>query len=316
MKLLDDAINAAIDAAEHDVDHAESIVNRIYAERGSRKKFFFLFNQNLRRTNMQIAELVSLLRIHARCKNQALNYIDITDFAYVKELISACIKGTPDPFKTGRDTISRLIHNICANRILLESYYGSSSVFIPPHIDIDIKLVCGESGYIHSCGHLLLLRNATKATNQDICAALEEAEILYKKEKFIVVPYCHEDFTATDRGKSQFYQYGLDDVKLHISKAHVGAARLIDVLEAATAEREEDFFLAPGGDYKSARSSARDHFGDDAGKTIWVLADAAVTPQSRFPGEAKFYAIYLQIFRNHNYYHLFDENKPDRKSVV
>jgi hypothetical protein len=56
------------------------------------------------------------------------------------------------------DNYQQLLRNI----LVLNPYFGSATVYLPPDMNLDVKKICAESGYIHSCGRLIYVRNMTK----------------------------------------------------------------------------------------------------------------------------------------------------------
>lgn len=292
-----------------DVDEA---VNGVFAQ--PRRKYAFLFNQNARRTNMQLAEFISLIRQHIYVSDTRTKQseIEFTTFEEIKTFLTEVISHTngecDKDFSSFVDEITLFLND----KIIIEAHYGTASVFLPPHIDLDIALVCGESGYIHSCGDLLLLRNAEKVTESMFKDAILECinDFRTEEDRFLLVPYCHEDFTHLDRESSPFLQHGLDDVKIHISKAYMGATKLYDLLEQIGEEQQSDLAIAPAGNFKKSSEAFQEAFPDKIQNTIFLISDSDLVPGSRFPGSKKFYVLYLQQYKNNNVYHLYDENKP------
>jgi hypothetical protein len=291
------------------------IANAIFSR--PKGRFFFLFTQNFRRTNIQVAELISLITQHSKTESKELlpkispSYIDFTTFQSVKAHIRSLVENTEITDKTTHEKIISELKVFTSNKIILEIHYGSCSAFFPPHIVPDIMRICGESGYIHSCGPLLLLRNATKVTEKDFLRAMQLAKaITPPSSKFMLIPYCHEDFTKTDRNRSPFLKYGLDDVKIHLAKAYVGGSTLISVLEKIARKYNRDVLLAPAGEYSHVPPMFDGEFDGAKRNTVWVISDSDWVPGSHFPGERKFYVIYLQAYSTVNILHNFEENKP------
>ncbi|HEY2709240.1 MAG TPA: hypothetical protein VGI95_14405 [Caulobacteraceae bacterium] len=290
----------------------DSVVNGIFATPG--QKHAFVFNQNARRTNIQIAELLSLVRRHIYVKDTAKRQteIEFSTFEEVKTFLEEVIAhgnvGDPNSFETFVSELALFFED----KVLVETLYGSACIFLPPKLRVDTALVCGESGYIHSCGDLLILRNAEKMTEAKFKEAIEDciADFPDDNGKFLLVPYCHEDFSHLDRRSTPFLQHGLDDIKLNISKAFVGATKLYDLLEEVGEDFSDHLAIAPAGDFKKSTDTFKNLFPDKNQNTIFMISDSDLVPNSRFPGSRKFYIMYLQRYKNNNVYHLYDENKP------
>lgn len=291
---------------------AERAVRSIYTHSG--QKYVFVFNQNLRRTNLQITELLALLRLHTHIhddkKQKRIDGLEFSTFLETSELFSSAIGGIRsldnDNLYPFYDEIS---HQIEA-KILVELLYGCASVYLPPHLTLDLALICGESGYIHSCGQQVLLRNVEKATEEEFKGAIAGALRLKKQgEKFLLVPYCHEDFSVQDRGSTPFLEHGLDDLKINMAKAYVGSTRLHELVNEIGDSLKRTLIIAPS-NYKESAAEFQKEFPGDEMNTIWIINDFAHKLPERFPGERKFYVAYLQEYKGSNYYHFYDENKP------
>lgn len=309
-----EAIKAALRRARRrdgafDIDKA---VNGVFARPG--QKYAFLFNQNARRTNLQIAELLSLIRCHTYRVGTRVreNDIEFTTFDEVKRFLQEVMDHGD---LTSEENFDSFVENVSAfmqDKILMEALYGSASIFLPMHLTIDVDLICGESGYIHSCGDLLILRNAEKVTEYKFKKEIRRCIKVFRKNssKFLIVPFCHEDFSPHDRETTPFLQYGLDDVKLNMSKAFIGATKLYDLLEIIGEEFGDHLSIAPAGDFRASGETFKKKFPDKDQQTIFLITDNDRVSGSRFPGMRKFYVLYLQRYKNNNSYHLYDENKP------
>jgi len=311
------SIRQALDASRLEVEDdahvrldVEEAIRHIFADPG--QKLVFVFNQNLRRTNLQAVELVSLVQLHTRYKgaNRPIDGLEFSTFAETQEFVAEALQGTQRDKPETYEVFCKEIETYLHNKVLLELYYGSACVFIPPHMEIDLALICGESGYIHSCGYLLFLRNSSKATEEEFKHAFAEGISLRKKgECFLFVPYCHEDFSGADRYSTPFLEFGLDDIKVNMSKAYVGSKRLHEIIDEIELEYEDIALVAPT-DYRASREEFYGRFPGKAINTIWVISESSHGLPSRFPAEKRFYVVYLQEYKNDSVYHLYDENKP------
>lgn len=290
--------------------NVDQVIKRVFSASGQR--FFFLFNQNIRRTNLQIAELISLIRLH--CKSVAngkrVEGLEFSTFSEIKELVDAAYQGVGGPTSNSFAMFCNEIEHFLDNKIIIETFHGSACVYLPIGIEISEEIICGESGYIHSCGELLLVRNSSKATVTEFeNAVLEALSLRSKISKFMIVPYCHEDFSIEDRNTTPFLNMGLDDVKINVSKAYVGSKKLYEVIDEIAELHSEQVIVAPS-NYRKTKSEFEEHFPGQKQNTIWIISESEHRLPDRFPSEKKYYIVYLQKYKNSNYYHLYDENKP------
>ncbi|MEO8374476.1 MAG: hypothetical protein ABI471_04570 [Sphingomonas bacterium] len=291
---------------------AERAVRSVYTHRG--QKYVFVFNQNLRRTNLQIAELLALLRLHTHYegdRDQArVEGIEFSTFSETTELFASAVGGIREINDENLASFYEEISHQVDTKLLVELFYGSASVYLPQHLTLDLALICGESGYIHSCGQQVLLRNVEKATEEEFTTAISDAFYLRKQgEKFLLVPYCHEDFSVKDRGYTPFLEYGLDDLKINMAKAYVGSTRLHELVNEIGDTLRKSLLVAPS-NYKDSASVFQKKFEGEEMNTIWIVTDSTHNLPDRFPGSKKFYILYLQEYKGSNYYHFYDENKP------
>lgn len=291
---------------------AEKAVRGIYTRKD--QKYVFVFNQNLRRTNLQVAELLALLRLHAHGHDDRLQKriagIEFSTFAETTELFSSAVGGIKSLTENDLTALSEEIEHQVETKILIELLYGSASVYLPPHLTLDLALICGESGYIHSCGRQVFWRNVEKATEDELKSAVSNAFRLKKQgTKFLLVPYCHEDFSIQDRGSTPFLEHGLDDLKINMAKAYVGSTRLHELVNEIGDNNKKTLLVAPS-NYKQSAAEFEREFPQEEMNTIWIINDSTHGLPDRFPSGKKFYVSYLQEFKGSNYYHYYDENKP------
>lgn len=291
---------------------AEAAVRKAFT--GRRQKFVFVFNQNLRRTNLQIAELLSLLRIHTyrsgdRTK-RAIDGLEFSTFSETEDIFSSAIGGIRSDDDDQLTNLAEELNHQIETKILVEMYYGTASVYITESMELDLALICGESGYIHSCGYQVFLRNVEKATELEYTQAIEDAFLLKEQgKKFLLVPYCHEDFSVQDRQSTPFLEHGLDDIKINMAKAYVGPKKLHEFVNDIGDKFDSNLLVSPS-NYKDSAKEFERRFPKEEMNTIWIINDSSVNSKERFPGERKFYISYLQEFKGANYYHFYDENKP------
>ena len=288
--------------------------------RGSGNAYYFLFRKNLKVTNIQFAELLALIRAHNRSKETGesihdLQFLSVPEFyTALKELVDSFPRNVTDP-KARHELISTMYYELLTRHVVVEAFYGSCAVFVPPNIEIDLDLICAHSGYIHSCGTNVFTRKIDKATKEEFFEALDKhigKRGQPSKPNFFVV-YAHEDFTKYEKPeKKEYLKDGLDDVKIYIEKFYMASERLIDVIDEMRNRFAASLLFHPAD--KTPSDTIRDAVDRevpfDNTRTIWLLVDHSVGDGLRQRGEERFYICYEQHYVNENPFQFFDENKP------
>ncbi|MDX6529048.1 MAG: hypothetical protein QOH41_1338 [Blastocatellia bacterium] len=283
--------------------------------------YYFLFRKNLKVTNIQFAELLALIRAHnhSRETNEPvhdLQFLSVDEFySALTELVDSFPRSSVSP-RARHELIARMYYALMSRHVVVEAFYGSCAVFVPPNLEIDLSLICAHSGYVHSCGKNIFTRKIDKARKEELFEALDKhfaKERKYEKAPFFIV-YAHEDFTSNEKPeKKEYLRDGLDDVKIFVEKFYMDAERLVDVVEAMR-ERYAGklFFLAA--DKKTPSDTIRAAVDEDKEfdhhRTIWLLVDHSVGEAVRQRGDDRLYICYEQHFVNENPFQFFDENKP------
>jgi hypothetical protein len=282
-------------------------------------KYFFLFKKNLSVTNIQFAELFALLRTHASYQGRDthlsphLQLLSRDDFRSLINHVLHDISLSSD-IDSAIVNSAATFQDVFDRTILVAQFYGSCAVYLPPYVQLEPSLICGESGYIHSCGHLVYLRNVEKATKERFIANLEHHldEHYTSHRRATLIPYSHEAFTDHDDHEREMLRGGLEDVKIHATKYFIGADALVDVLDDVQQRMGNRVWIPEPGPYSIEHDLAtRDAEGADLARTIWIIADQEI-PSAPVTVEAgrRFVIVYDQLFANKNRYHEFDENKP------
>lgn len=271
--------------------------------------YYFLFHKNLSVTNIQFAELVSLIRLHTTNRGnkqpeKSLHFVVVKEFLKgMQEVVDDLAKSRPTK-RVLRDTFLNLYAEVLRHMVLLDVFHGSCSVFFPPHMRLNLFKVCSESGYIHSTGHSVYAREFSIADDEDFKRALTSyIKRKYPREKVFFVVYAHEDFTKDDRDHASQLRGGLDDVKVYVEKYFLGNKPLVHVLRELQASNNSRLFLASAGSYKKHRDQiTKNSLLKD--QTIWLIIDRI------YPSDERFLICYDQCYKNASPLHLFDENKP------
>ncbi len=284
--------------------------------------YFFLFRKNLKVTNIQFAELLALIRSHTRPKGrsgvfQDLQFLTAPEF---RVALRELIESFPPPLDKKRcELIAKLYAPILERQVVIESLFGSCAVYVPPHLEIDLKTICAQSGYIHSCGRIVYVRNISKANKRDFVNAMRSyLEKHHPRGRPFFTVYAHEDFSKHDRGKQEYLRNGLEDVKVYVEKFYMDAKRLVDVLKEIQRTFRKRLTFRQHGITRNGDNQAE--FPTDVEETeealerristIWLLVDHSVGQELRHRGDDRYYICYEQQYMNDNAFYLFDENKP------
>ena len=293
--------------------------SRLFFDRWFRDEgtsYFFLFHKNAKVTNIQFAELIALLRKFVSVRDKAdetgtLLFLSASDF---NNSTNQLLKELASDAKEGADYCKRFTEcysSTLKRTLVVDVFHGSCGVFIPPHLEVDIKSVCAFSGYIHSCGRSVFIRKVDKTTKEGFLSAVDRylSRINSDKPTFFTV-YAHEDFTSYDRTFASTLRDGLDDVKLYVEKFYMGSESLVSVLKDMQDRFQGRLVIPEPGNYHEKHKEFRSNGEIDETRTIWLIIDHAIGNAVGDKGDERYYICYDQEFKNKNPFHLFDENKP------
>lgn len=291
---------------------ANQLIHRWYHNTGD--SYVFVFRQNLRNTNLQYAEFLSLLRLNIRNRDGIKSFKASIMFASGRELENALTEyldyineHTNSSFLDVVEQVYRKLNDI----VLINAFYGTAIIMMDESKILNFAQIVIHSGYIHSCGRLILMNSSVTLNAEKIYNTTKK----YLRKNYslpvLVRPYCHEDFTPYDKS-ADFLVNGLDDIKFYMSKAMVGSAPLSSVLESAITQLDDQYtvHLAEAGHFKDSRADFIDELGSEKFSTWFLINDSNVDPTSRHPKDHKVYILYEQLLMNLNQLHWFDENKP------
>jgi len=278
--------------------------------------YFFLFKKNLSVTNIQFAELLALIRRFTTSTDgeivHDLQFSTVADFnRSVKNMVEAFPRDPLRP-KSRFATVADLYLPLFRRTLVITNFFGSSAVFIPPGLALDLRTLCGYAGYIHSCGHNVYIRNAYKATKEEFFKSLNKHvnRFLRKDKHTFFTVYAHEDFTKHDRNQESELRHGLDDVKVFIEKFYMGSDPLVAVIDKMRKRYKDRLKIPDPGDFRKVHKKLRADKTIDRERTLWLIVDHEIGPSSRHPSETFYFICYDQLWSNDNPFHMFDENKP------
>lgn len=289
--------------------------------RGPRSRpYFFLFKKNLTVTNLQFAELLALLRTYTQREGESgrpdLQFLSTTEFTQKVDELLVALTGeeiSEEAIDRRCETFEARWGDLFARTVVLDAFYGSCVIFLPPGLDLDLASVCAMSGYIHSCGPSIWARKVKKADPEELVGKLEERVPGAEGLRTTFAVYSHEDFSEFDREEASELRHGLDEVKIWVDKYWIGNQRLTAVLKELN-ERVPRLEVAGAGDYRDVRSRLRDLEDMDRERCFWLIVDRAIGDDGVHAGSERYYLCYEQHYFNENPFHTFDENKPAWRS--
>jgi Putative RNA methylase family UPF0020 len=289
--------------------------------------YLFLFHKNLSVTNISLTELVSLLRFHARSrksdKSMQVNFFSEVEYRHffvnLWESFFVAEKEDADgdfPLDAVNSTINNIVtfHSyVFESTIILDAYFTSAIIHIPRSIKIDVRAVTFQSGYIHSSGPMLYVKQIEKSAKYSVTHALKRFLDKNEGTKFFVTPYASEYFEPYEDDSAASVRNGLDGVRLQLRKHFIEEETLVSFLETLRVTYPQ--VIVPRGEFNYSRE--RD-FSCDAGATkeatIWFITDTGFVFGSEVHPSIKnrdiFLIVYAQLYLNYSQPCLFKERKP------
>jgi len=277
--------------------------------------FYFIFRKNVDVTNLQFAELLSLIRSNIYSEDNEpihnLQFSSVEDFTEaLQQLVGAF---SPSQIVENRyNFIANTYLSIFEKRIVVISFRGSCAVFIPPKLKLNLEAVCAYSGYIYCCGKSLFIRRISKATPDEFLEVIKNySKGISKRRKVFFTVYAHEDFTKYDREHQNNLAHGLDDLKIHLEKFYMNKSRLVKVMEKIRDKHSDKLFIPNPGDFRRTHKLFLETKSIEKSKTLWLLADNRIDLNNSEKDFPKYYICYEQLYKNENQFQgFFDENKP------
>lgn len=309
----------AFEAALNVQSNEDQSLRREFVQRWWREKdngHFFLFKRNIRATNMQYAELISLLNLYSGGESPRSRRLRFLTYEQAGRFISglcADMRGAMTKGVSTADIAQELAHSFIeffSQAALIDPFACSCTVALPPSVSVDLAAICAESGFIHSCGKAFFQRPLERARIDELVEDLSQyldANPAHKKRLFAV--FSHEDFTPFER-KTSDLRDGLDEIKLYIDKVHLGDISLVDAVEQLREEFGDALYFALPGDYRHTHLSARHSEDLASDSTIWLIGERSFTADPRLERNPTHLVCYEQLFRNANPMLLFEEEMP------
>jgi len=307
--LLLDAIQRSLDGRKF---QSEKFFPIWFRERGT--PYFFLFKKNLSITNIQYPELLSLIRQHKTYKSsrQPVGEVAFHTTAAFTSTLSNIVQPILDSASYTSEYLAEVVAiywPIVENAIVVDQFFTSCAIFLPPSLDMDIRTICAESGYVHSCGYSLFVRKISKAAQRDLYDSIDRHLEKYPtyRGQLQFIPFTIEDF-GTDKEIAYIkdaVQDGLEGVKLRVGKLHMkDNLSLVEVLRDMELRYKNSLIFHGPGNYKEKHPKSSD-------STLWLICDKSTNRTNTVvPGRDGYYLCYHQLYYNDSPFHAFDENKP------
>jgi hypothetical protein len=315
---LDDVSQLLINASNRQEKHPSPSSSSVgfFFDDWFRKKgltYYFLFKKNFKVTNIQVPELLALIRTHLHESRTPVKHPQFVSISGFRNILQDVFNSFA-PFgarKASTEFVARQYCDLLTRIIVLDVLFGSCVVYLPPGLDLELDRICFLSGYIHSCGRCIYICNTYKARANELFTDLTGHLAKHKSnsKRILFRPYSHEDFTTHDRDQQDDLKSGLDDVKMYAQKYFIGSESLSDVVEGMRAAYGRDLEIPPPGSSEvDAHSKSKADV--DCSRTIFLVIDHSLGAVHNRPGDRHSLICYEQLFINQNPFHIFDENKP------
>ncbi|MCA0363603.1 MAG: hypothetical protein LCH67_06135 [Bacteroidetes bacterium] len=288
----------------------EKFFDKWYRQNGT--PLFFLFKKNLSVTNTQYNELFSLLNFYREEDSPIILFHSTVHLrTAITDLMNIVLEDySPFDNKRIQDFAIKNI-DIFISSAPVDMFFGSCSVFLPIGLSSKIDKVIHDSGYIHSGGKSIYIRNIKKARKNEFLENLKNYLLQNDStNKIPFVVYSHEDFSNYDSSSSEYINKGIESLKIYVEKMDMGRTKLPNLLNEIASDLlcKEKLILPDPGNYKTKHSFESD-------KTIWLISDRSISSTTlNNSGQNRFYILYEQVYKNGSPFFFFDENKPGWKS--
>lgn len=280
------------------------------------KTYSFVFKQNLFVTNIQFRELIDLIQLNVSKdnKNIHVNFLNTNDFLkLVSDIIESFIdeadlkkmraeKEISISIKKRLEIVCNNYINLFENTIIVDAFYTSCVVAIPCSLQLDITQICFQSGYVHSCGESVYVRNIQKAKYENFVEKM--SEYINKNENEInLIMYTHEQYSIKNKlYVNSFEKHGLDEIKFYEQKFYMKDMSLMEL-----AARLNNEIRLKGRLHVLDKEKVKNKKNNEC---IWLIIDRSIGADLKYPGDKRYYICYKQLYINENPFHIFDEDKP------
>lgn len=318
--------------------------------------YLIVFRKNLEETNIQMTELLSLIRLSTD-EGKKFHSISSKDFKktieniwvdvhahVVKDIIQDFIELdeinkvlsnqiTSDIPEEVKETLKLIIKqsglvtplvvsyfSLLSRTIVIDAYHGTAALHVPPTINIKLDILCGLSGYIHSCGNLILSRDIKKTKIETVEGALKnyinQAD-LKKDERVAFCIYANDEKTQPREDN-----FGLSSLRLQIDKYYIEqkplnseVTRIFNDKSKGSIGSKLKWIDSYG--LSAFQTKPLTYFTDEGVKQdriVWLFVEHGLDKSGNKRKNKKYYVFYEQLYRNTSTYYLYDEDKPAWKA--
>ena len=283
----------------------------------------FLFYKNLSVTNISLRELIALLNRHAsRLDGSRLSGLKFfSDDEYTNFLVnlfsSFCDVREDESSEALEKEVDRIVaaifksyKDIFYDTVIFDAYFTCVVVHVPRSLSINVLAVVSESGYVHSAGTALYIRNVNKVAQRDLRKTIRDFTDPISPKPVYLTPYADEYFAPyEEQNSATSIRNGLDGIRIQLRKHYIEGEALRTFLNRL--HDPHSVYVAPGlKNYREEREES--HANPDW--TIWLISDTRVTTtvDDGLTGRGRdhYLIVFAQYFNNANQFILFKERKP------
>lgn len=285
-----------------------------YREKGN--PLFFLFKKNLSVTNTQYLELFSLISRYSdkvfcnSCDKKLLFY----STEHIRSTFSEIINTLLENFSASKEELIKdfaaMYIDVFSSTVAVDMFFGSCAVFLPSGVDINLDRVVHDSGYIHSAGKSIFIRNIKKSKMNIFIQNLEDYISNHKNNQIPFIIYAHEDFDGWDKASSDLLDRGIEQCKIFVDKMSMGSYRLGSILQEMKKNQvlNKKLLIPNPGNYQKEHNFKKE-------SSVWLITDKSISGTTiKNPGANRYYICFEQLIKNESPLYFFDENKPAWKS--
>jgi predicted RNA methylase len=289
--------------------------------------FVVLFQKNLGVTNASLIELLSLVRLHTtdstsrkRADVEFLSdeqYTQFFEFLW-QSLLPIAPYSTREELENDIETVVNHIDDtyghIFRTTIIMDALYTTATLHIPKSLFLNLRAVVYESGYIHSAGVGIYIRNVQKADDTALLNRLNRFLSKEQSHPIFLTPYADEFFAPYETEFPISVRNGLDGVRLQLRKHFISGKPLLDFLANLPAQLNNRVFVPRGfGHYEKERQASIQEANASTRCSLWFITDTTFTITGGHAvrrGNDVYLLVYAQYFMNDNQFITFKERKP------
>lgn len=284
--------------------NAENILKDLLLKNTIRYQFVFRCNHNI--TNIQYRELLELLKLHTKTKRNEKYCIEYVTKDHMLEVVRGymtdmCIANHEynNIFSIEKDYQERFLYTV-----VLEVYHTSCSVFVPKTLNMDLKKICSESGYIYMVGRLAFSLATVSASYVEIKESLQ----LIQKEvnrKACILPFDKEHFSYENMGfEDDFKNHGLADLRIDGDKYYFQDISIANAIKRLFEDKDFSRWLVRESEY------------DENTDYYWIYREESFVDRKEKSAlkcmneQNSFFQCVQARYINHNPCYLFDTDHP------